>query len=121
MMMADKKYIVAYTPPLFLAYMQPNGFLDQHRESHGLFYYNLIARNAYEKHVSDSLKLEGELEVQPEFRKIFESVANLYGVKPHEMAKCWDMVDMQCQILDIPTLPDEERYRFNTPDKITLQ
>ena len=118
--MPDKKYNVIYDPPLFVGYMQPDGFLDQHRESHALFYYNLIAHNTYEEHVRDSLKLEGELEVQPNFRAIFESLATLYGVQPEAMAKCWDMVDMQCQVLNIPTLPDEARYRFNTPDTIIL-
>lgn len=116
--MADKKYNIVFDPPLFLGYMQPYGFLDQHRESHGLFYYNLIAHYTYEMHVRDSLKLEDEPEEQPDFRNIFESVATLYGVTPEAMAKCWDMVDMQCQVLEIPTMPDEERYRFNRVDVI---
>jgi len=118
--MTDKKYNITFDPPLFLGYMQPNGFLDQHRESHGLFYYNLIARNTYEKHILDPVVLEGEKDPVHNFRDVFESVATLYGVQPEAMAKCWDMVDMQCQVLDIPTLPDEERYRFNTPDTIIL-
>ncbi len=119
--MPDKKYNIIFDPPLFLGYMQPNGYLDQHRESHGLFYYNLIARNAYEKHISDSLKVEGELEVSPNFRNIFKSVATLYGVQPEAMAKCWDMVDAQCRILKIPALPNEERYRFDRAGEIRTQ
>lgn len=96
-----------------MGYIQPNGFLDSEFATHALWNYYLSARGAYERHNIDSMKLEGEWEVKVPYRDIFMSVARMYGVRCEEMAKCWDMIDMQCTALDLPKLPNEDRYRFN--------
>jgi hypothetical protein len=107
-------------PPFFLAYMQPNGFLDASREAHGLWNYYLCARNAYETHISNALVFEGEKDPTVNFRQLFTSMAQMYGVQPNTMAKCWDMVDAQCVSIDLPKMPDKECYRFNRADIIRL-
>ena len=100
-------------PPFFLGYQQPNGYLDSTREAHGLWNYYLCARNAYESHIVDVIALEDEKETVVNFKQLFTSMAQMYGVQPEAMAKCWDMVDAQCRLLELPELPKEERYRFD--------
>lgn len=100
-------------PPFFLGYQQPHGYLDSSREAHGLWNYYLCARNAYETHVVDVIAFEGEDDPRVNFRQLFTSMATLYGIEPNSMAKCWDMVDAQCRLLELPKLPNEERYRFD--------
>lgn len=104
---------IKLNPPFFLGYQQPHGYLDSSREAHGLWNYYLCARNAYETQVVYPLSFEGERAAEPDYRQLFTSLANVYGVEPDSMAKCWDMVDMQCVSLDLPKLPNEERYRFD--------
>ena len=108
-------------PPFFTNYIQPNGYLDTSREAHGLWNYYICARNAYETHVHETAILfEGEKNPVTNFRQLFTSMAEMYGVQPEAMAKCWDMVDKQCEYIELPRLPDEEQYRFNrTPIIIT--
>ena len=100
--------------PLFLGYMQPHGYLDQHRESHALWYYYLTARNVYETHIEDIVVLEGDVDPPYNFRQLFTSVARMYGVQPEGMGKCWLLVDKQCDLLGLPRMPEGERYRFDS-------
>lgn len=100
-------------PPFFTGYIQPNGYLDASREAHGLWNYYLCARNTYETHVIDAVVFEGEADATTNFKQLFMSVAQMYGVQPEAMAKCWNMVDRQCEYLELPQLPNEERYRFD--------
>lgn len=106
-------------PPFFLGYQQPYGFLDSSREAHGLWNYYLCARNAYETHNFDVIVLEGEKDPEVNFQQLFTSMAQIYGVQPEAMAKCWKMIDLQCVSINLPKLPDEERYRFNRVSFIT--
>ena len=113
--MADRRkplssYILA--PPLYVDMVAPRGFLDQYRESHALWYYYTLARKAYEEIIADPIVLEGDRDPTANFRQLFTSIAKLYGVQPEAMAKCWPQIDMQCFALNLPKLPDEERYRF---------
>ncbi len=107
-------------PPFFLNYMQPNGFLDASRESHGLWNYYVCARLTYETHIVDVIALEDEKETVPNFKQLFTSIAMMYGVQPEAMAKCWPLIDMQCFALELPQLPKEERYRFDNVETVTL-
>lgn len=98
---------------IFSAYIQPNGWLDWEPESHALWYYYTRARATYERIILDPIVLVGDKDPEANFRQLFTSVATIYGVKPEAMAKCWPMIDMQCDTIGCPRLPDEERYRFN--------
>lgn len=98
---------------IFSAYIQPNGWLDWQPESHALWYYYTRARAAYERIVLDPIVLVGEKDPQANFKQLFTSVARIYGVEPEAMAKCWDLVDAQCDVLNLPRMPDGEKYRFN--------
>lgn len=100
-------------PPFFTGYIQPRGYFDTSREVHGLWNYYLCARNTYETHVVDIITLEGEKDSSVNFRQLFTSISLMYGVQPEAMAKCWDMIDKQCEYLELPQLPNEERYRFD--------
>lgn len=110
----SNKTDITFEPILFVGYIMPNGFLDRSRESHALWFYYLHARRTWEEFVQhDPIVYEGELDPGFNFRQLFESTARMYGVRPESMAKCWGMIDMQCRALQLPKLPDEERYRFD--------
>ena len=105
--------------PIFGAYQTPFGFLSRERACHALMYYALIARRTYEDVVLDKqIVYEGHLDDTANFRQQFTSIAMLYDVTPEEMAKHWPAVNMQFDALELPQLPDEERYRFNRPIEI---
>ncbi len=106
-------------PPFFLGYMQPKGYLDSSREAHALWNYYLCARNAYETHIKNVIVFEGEKDPKVNFQQLFTSIAEMYGVQPEAMAKCWDMIDAQCLAIDLPKLPNKEYYRFNRIEFIT--
>jgi len=110
---------IKFSPPVFPSIMVPNGFLDQHRESHALWYYYLCARQAYEASVVDPMEYEGEKDSQVNYYELFKSIAKIYGVRPENMANCWTQIDMQCVASKVPQLPDEERYRFNHKLKLS--
>ena len=81
--------------PMFADLVAPNGFLDTFRESHALWYYYGIARNAYDTIVVDAVVMEGDVDPTCDFRQMFIGVARAYGVDPEAMAKCLPQVDMQ--------------------------
>lgn len=105
---------IQFEPILFPGYIAPNGFLDRSRESHALWFYYIHARRTWEEFVEHApIVYEGELDPGFDFRQLFISVARMYGVRPESMAQCWSMIDLQCRALQLPTLPNEERYRFD--------
>ena len=65
--------------------------------------------------------LEGDPDCVPNFRQLFTSTAIMYGVQPEQMIKFWGNVDMQCDVLGIGKLPDEDCYRFNVTPEIRTQ
>lgn len=114
--MPDKKFDkLVFDMPVFPEYEAPNGFLDNYLESHALWYYYLLARNTWERQVDKPIVLEGEKDPEPNFHQLLQSIAHVYGIKLEGMVKCWPQIDKQCELLGLPKLPDEERYRFNRP------
>lgn len=109
---------VVFDVPVFQDYVAPKGFLVNDIACHALFYYALTARGAYERWILEwTLQYEGNETTVPNFRNMFENIATMYGVNPERMSKHWSSVDMQMIALNLPQLPDEERYRFNrTPE-----
>jgi hypothetical protein len=63
---------------------------------------------------------EGELSSYTDFHNLFIGVTTAYQVDPVETAKHWPCITLQCQLLQIPMVPDEERYRFNRTPVIVL-
>lgn len=98
----------------------PNGYLDDYVESHALWYYYLCARQTWENVTRDPMAYEGELDSGANYRQLFESIARLYCVDPEHMVKCWLQVDKQAELLNLPKLPNEERYRFCVQTNIVL-
>lgn len=102
--------------PLFPGYMRPNGYLLPDRPCHGLFYYYLSAQRVYEQNVEvKRIVYEGDPDPIVVFRNLFTSISALYGVSGEMMSKYWECVDAQCDLMGFPLLPDEEKYRFNSP------
>jgi len=109
---------------MFTEYEQPNGFLTRDRACHALMYYALTARKAYE-----DIDLGYEIQYddpnvlwnRANYRQMFTSIAMLYDVEPEQMARFWDCIDMQFFALDLPTLPNEDQYRFNKTPEIRTQ
>lgn len=103
---------VRFQPPLFIDYVAPKGFLTTDIACHALFYYHQLARQAYER-VKDGIELEGETTLHGNYEQLFASVARIYGIRGEHMLPFWPAVELQCQALNIPTIPNESRYRFN--------
>ena len=111
---------VKFEPPLFPVHQKPNGNLDPTREAHGLWYYYLTARREYERFTGQQVVLVTASETytptpEPNWRQMFERTAEIYGVVPEHMAKCWQQVDLECLRIGLPTMPHEEKYRFDGP------
>lgn len=102
----------------FTQYNMPIGFLVKDSACHALFRYYLMARQTYETHVLDPIVYEGEKDPEYNFKQLFSSVAKMYGVEPEHMTKYWINVDMQCDLLGLPLMPDEEKYRFDRVQEI---
>lgn len=103
---------INFNVPFYMAYIAPYGYLDASRESHALWNYYTKARATYERLVKDPIVLEGQKDNEPNFQQLFTSIARMYRVEPQAMGKCWDLVDAQCDALQIPRMPDEDRFRF---------
>lgn len=103
---------VRFEPIAFRHLAPPAGFIDADPHAWACWYYYILARKRYEE-MCDNIVYEGELDLTGDFLGLFKGVAKLYGVAPEGMAKCWQMVDMQCYLQNLPLLPDEEKYRFN--------
>lgn len=116
---------IKFACPIYPHLIRPNGFLDGSREAHALWYYYLCARQTYEdkehEFFLEGSSVFGDKPLVPGYRQLFTSIANLYGVKPEGMAKCWDMVDMQCVSMHLPKMPDEDQYRHNRTGEIKTQ
>lgn len=103
---------IQWAVPLFPHLIVPNGFLDQYRHTHALWYYYLCARQTLEAS-ERNLVYEGALdfEEQTDYFNLIRNIAKLYGVQVEEMVKCWHQIDMQCEVLKLPPLPKDDRYR----------
>lgn len=102
--------------PVFVKYTKAKGgFLCDHEACHALMYYALLGRRAYEENIlGDGIQYEGIPDNETNFPQLLRSISDLYGVKPEQMTKHWKEVEAQFVFLNLPMLPEEERYRFNT-------
>ena len=103
---------IKFNVPIYTAYIMPYGFLDSNRESHALWNYYTMARAAWERNIDDMIVLEGDKDPTVNFKQLFTSVARMYGVEPEGMAKCWDLIDAQCDSIDLPRMPEADKYRM---------
>ena len=90
--MADKRKCgntIEFDVMIFTDYMAPKGFLTEDTACHALFYYYLVARNAYEQFERDKLEYEGQVVDDPNYDQLFSSIAVAYGVEPQVMSKFW--------------------------------
>ena len=112
--MADgRKMVVQFHAINFSPYNQPSGWLINDRACHALFYYYLIARNNYEREMVDPIVIEGHVSEHYDYKGLFQRVAQIYGVDPERMLRFWSNVNMQAEMMALPLLPDEDRYRHN--------
>lgn len=107
---------IQWEPRLFMDYVRPAGWLERDTSCHGLFFYYLQARLAYENIIKDPAFLEGHLDPEINLKQLFTSIARMYGTTPEKMVKFWSNVSMQCLALKLPELPD--RYKFNSKIEI---
>lgn len=106
---------------LFPDFITPYGMLNSDRASHALFYYYICAMKTYETNIAnDPLVYEGHADPTQNFHQLFTSIATMYNVSPDQMANYWDLVDAQCDLMEFPRIPDEERYRHNRAIKISI-
>ncbi len=120
--MVDKQILhVEFNGRIFIEYLTPNGYLINDPACHGLFYYYLIARKNLEQYEIDPIIYEDEPWPDINFKQLFSSIAIAYGVEPERMTKFWVNVDMQCDVLNLPRLPGDERIRFNKVAEIRTQ
>ena len=107
--------------PRFLKYESPKGYLTNHPACHALWYYYVIARNAFETNEEEPIVLEGDEDPVNDYTQIFTSVATLYGVQPEEMVKYWDNIDNQCRLLRLPLMGKSEKLRMNSVPEVRTQ
>lgn len=113
---------VSFRMPIYTFLIAPNGFLTHDKECHALWHYYTLARKNYEEEFKDTLILyEGDLDPKYDNRQLFISIATAYGVQPESMIRFWPNVDLQCNVLQLPKLPDEDRFRFNRTPEIKTQ
>lgn len=110
---------VSFHPPTFQDYETPKGWLQHDPACHALFYYYLIARRNYEEDIKDPIVLEGDKDPELNFKQLFTSIALAYGVAPDKMLKFWSNVNLQCDLLKLPQLP--ESYCFKHVPEIRSQ
>jgi hypothetical protein len=94
--------------PIFTQYISPNGGLDSNLETHALFYYYLLARQAYEAG-RDAIVYEGDKDPEFNYTQILKSVAKWYSIDVHNMVNAWKAVDLTCFMHKLPTLPNKYR------------
>jgi hypothetical protein len=116
---------IKFEVPLFPHLIQPYGCLDGTREAHALWYYYLCARDTYERSLNplvlEKVGVSSTVPSTPDYKQLFLSVAQLYGVRPEAMVKCWALIDMQCIKSKVPQLPHLEKYRHDETPEIRLQ
>lgn len=117
----DPIVTIKFRPITFKEYEFPNGWLAKENACHALWYYYLIANNNYREHIENPIVLEGDPDVEPDFKQLFTSIATIYGVQPEMMIKFWSNVDMQCASLEISKLPTNDKYRFDKTPEIRTQ
>lgn len=110
---------IVTNPPTFYQYLPPEGFIERHASCQGLWYYYLIAKRNLEEQLA-CIVLEGEKDPTYNYLQLLKSVAIMYGVQPEQLTKNWASVDLQCQTLNLPQLPKEERYRFHNAGQIYM-
>lgn len=128
-MAVDFKKIIEALPeghsievPIFENYIMPHGLLTPDPVEHALFYYYVNARRTYEEHVMDKpVQYDDESDPEFNFRELFTSIAGLYDVNPEHMVNAWDTIDRQCDLLQLPKMPDEYQYRFVHTASVIIQ
>lgn len=99
----------------FEEYVKPNGFLSWQVEEHALFYYYIHASQVYKKFFIDTpIVYEDEKDPEYNFEQLFKSVAALYNVQPEHMANAWEIIDKQCDLLNLIKLPKDNKFRFSS-------
>jgi hypothetical protein len=112
------KYKVRYDPPAFTGHTQPHGALAPHPACQALWYYYLLAKKQLELS-KETIILEGTTHYPPVYKDLFNSVRLMYNVKPEQMIKFWKHIDRQCEIMDFPSLPQNDSIRFDKVGNIT--
>jgi len=108
----QKEFTVKFTPKRFTNLIKPNGFLDDHPACHALYFYAQLAHENWIKEKNYPV-LEGETDPVYNYHQLFKSIAKMYGVEPEEMVNYWDNIDYQMIVDNEPTLPNEEKYRWD--------
>lgn len=109
---------IELNPRTFPDYCKPNGWLDPCMACQALFYYYLLARKTYEETILDPIVLEGDKDPEFSFSGLWTGIAKLYNVQPHEMARWWINVDMQCDVIPTPRMPAGDQFRFDKVPEI---
>src|SRR5690606_18627548 len=117
---------VRFQVPDFHEYEMPNGFLVRDKACHALFYYYLLGRKNYENEhqelgLGDQIVYEGELDPKYNYKQLFVTIANVYGVTPEQMIHHWPAVDLTCRAFNLPLMPEGDRYRFNKVPELKTQ
>ena len=116
-----KKAMITYDVPIFEKYISPNGFLNRDMACQALFRYYLSASDAHDRW-NKQVTLEGDPDIpKPNYKGLFTTWAQCYGVTPERMVKFWPNVDMQCTMNKFAKLPDVEEIRFNKVPELRTQ
>ena len=91
------------------------GRLPENLEAHALWHYYCLAASNYER-AKKNLVDESELSLsftQEQARVLFQSIANVHGVKPSDMSHYWDCIDQQRMALKSDeVLPERFKFKY---------
>ena len=119
--MTKKSAVISYEVPMFDRYVVPRGFLSNDIACHALFRYFISAHSAMQRY-RDQVTLEGDPDIiEPNYKALFMSWAQAYGVAPERMVKFWINVDLQADQLGMTRMPKGDKYRFDEVPELRSQ
>ena len=108
-----------FKPFVFFDLLPPQGVLSNLVACHALWYYYTVARHAFEfqdaANNPDVRVYEGEKDPSVNYKQLLNTVAEVYSTRPEYMIRHWSAVDLQARLLDLPLLPDSDKFRHNAP------
>lgn len=110
---------IKFTPPVYVKYIVPYGFLTRDRACQALFFYATRAKHVYDTHLRDPFVLEWDEDPKHDFKQLMKSVALAYGVEPEHMVRYWINIDMQFDAMKQQRVPQGDWIRFDAVPEIS--
>ncbi len=114
------KVDIVFNPVLYTQLLAPFGVLPRDISCHALWHYYITGMLNWEDE-RDPIVIVGTKDPTYNYKQLFTSIATMYGVQPENMIPFWGVVDTQARLLNLPVMPNADRYRFNKTPEIKTQ